>query len=328
MSSSRAVPPPKIMMGTKLLGWAPRYPTTALFYGLGFPVTRTLALVGKWPKVLGGFHGDTQLAKAFEPGPQDVLVCSFFKSGTNWTMQTALQIAHRGEAQFGHIHELIPWIEMPEKRRMTVSASDDSVWHGSPTKLRIVKTHASFDDLLYRPEAKYIWVVRDPKDAFVSGYHFLRNVMLGRLMPSPEQWLELFLSADTPGGSWAQHAASGWANRHQANVLFLTYEEMKADLPGAARRMAALMGVDLTDREFARVVEQSSFAHMKAIGHKFDPPAWPWGKGEGAMIRRGERGSASEFLNDAQKRRIDDYWRAKLKRLGSDFPYDEMFATR
>jgi hypothetical protein len=139
-------------------------------------------------------------------------------------------------------------------------------------------------------------------------------------MASPEQWLELFLSPETPGGSWAQHAAGGWAHRHRDNVLFLTYEEMKADLPGAVRKMAALMRVDLTDRQFARVVEQSSFAHMKTIGHKFDPLVWPLGKSEGAMIRRGERGSASEFLNEAQKRRIDDYWRAELQRLGSDLP--------
>lgn len=313
-------------MGSRSPAWM-RYPAITLFYGIGYPITRVLALLGKWPHVLAGGHGDFALAGQFTPTERDVLVCSYFKSGTNWTMHTALQIAHRGEAQFGHIHELIPWLEMGP-RRMTVPMTDDSVWQNCPTRLRIIKTHVGFDYLVYRPEAKYIWVVRDPKDVFVSSYHFIRSALAGGLMPEPQQWLDLYLSPNTPGGSWARHAAGGWANRHRDNVLFLTYEDMKADLPEATRKVAALMQVDLTDREFARVVEQSDFAHMRSIGHKFDPPAAPWANGVGAMIRRGERGSASELLSEEQKHRIDDYWRAELLRLGSDFPYDDKFATR
>jgi hypothetical protein len=51
----------------------------------------------------------------------------------------------------------------------------------------------------------------------------------------------------------------------------------------------------------------------------------PWTDAKGAMVRRGEHGSADELLDDAQKRRVDDYWRAELQRLGSDFPYDELY---
>lgn len=305
--------------------WA-RYALAGLFYGIGFPLTRVLALFGKWPMTFGAMRRGKPRSRDFTPTAHDVMICSYFKSGTNWTMHTALQIAHRGQAQFAHIHDVVPWIDVPPRFRMAVEPAD-SQWLNSPTGLRVIKTHSAWDDIVYCPAAKYIWVVRDPKDVFVSSYHFIKSLLLGRLMPTPMQWLGLFLSPKTPEGSWAKHVDGGWRNRHRDNVLFLTYEEMKADLPGAVRKMAALMGVALTEAEFAAVVAQSSFAHMKTIEHKFDPPGMPWAKSKGAMIRRGERGVADEFLNDMQKRRVDNYWRAELRSLGSDFPYDEAFAA-
>jgi hypothetical protein len=307
--------------------WA-QYPLIALFYGIGFPVTRLLAAFGQWPKLFGRrLSMSNARAKTYTPTCHDVLVCSYFKTGTNWTMQIALQIAHRGQAQFEHIHDMVPWIELPPRARIAVPVTDESVWQNCPTQLRVIKTHAGFEDIVYRPEARYIWVVRDPKDVFVSSYHFVKAMALGKLMPTPKQWLDLFLSPYTPTGSWARHLDGGWRNRHRDNVLFLTYEDMKADLPAAVTKIAALMEVALTPQEFAAVVEQSSYAHMKAIGHKFDTPGLPWGKSKGSMVRRGERGSADEMLDEQQKRRVDDYWRAELQRLGSDFPYDQTFAA-
>ena len=90
-----------------------------------------------------------------------------------------------------------------------------------------------------------------------------------------------------------------------------------------------LEGVDLTPDELDRVVEQTSYIHMKTIAHKFDVPGGgaPWASGHGAMIRRGQAGGSHELISAADQSRIDDYWRAKLDRLGSDFPYDEAFAV-
>lgn len=308
-------------------GWA-ALPLNALFYGIGYPLTRILALFGWWPRLIGKrMQRMAARAARYEPTERDVLVCSYFKTGTNWTMQIALQVAHRGAARFDHIHDLVPWIDVNPRARMAVPAEDDSLWQECPTGLRVIKTHAGFDHLVYRPEARYIWVVRDPKDVFVSSYHFIKATALGGLMPTPAQWLELFLSPDVPFGSWARHLEGGWRERHRDNVLFLTYEEMKADLPGAVRRIAALMGVDLTPAEFDSVVRQSGYAHMKSIGSKFDMIEMPWTKARGAMVRRGESGSAGELLDASQQQRIDDHWRAELAQLGSDFPYDERFGA-
>jgi hypothetical protein len=198
----------------------------------------------------------------------------------------------------------------------------------APTGLRIIKTHLALDDVPYSPAARYICVVRDPKDVFVSSYHFVRAMVLGPLMPTVAAWLDAFLSPDTPLGSWARHLASGWGARGRGNVLFLTYESMRADLGATVDAIAAFMGVQLRADERAAVIERSSFAYMKSIGHKFDAQGAPWAKPKGAMMRRGKSGASAELLTPEQQRRIDDYWRAELERVGCDFPYDATFNAR
>jgi hypothetical protein len=66
---------------------------------------------------------------------------------------------------------------------------------------------------------------------------------------------------------------------------------------------------------------------MRTINHKFFPNRFtPWSNPNGRMMRNGKTGNASELLTLAQQQRIDDYCQAELKKLGSDFPYDTLFA--
>ncbi len=281
-----------------------------------------------WARLIG--RGITRFCGnfgAYEPTEHDVLVCSYFKSGTNWTMQIAVQIAHHGRAEFEHIHDIVPWPEMPPRAAYAVDAADQSARRSAPTGLRIIKTHLALDKVPYVTVARYICVVRDPKDVFVSSYHFTRATALGPLMPHVAAWLDTFLSPNAAFGSWAKHVASYWHARKRGNVLFMTYEEMRASLPATVDKIAAFMGVALTSAERADVIARSTFEHMKSISHKFDVPASLHASARGAMVRRGERGRSDELLSPADQRRIDDYCRAELAGLGCDFPYDVAFAV-
>ena len=262
---------------------------------------------------------------SYEPSEHDVFVCSYYKSGTNWTMQIALQIAYRGRADYDHIHDLVPWPDMSPRARFAVPLADDGPRRAAPTGLRIVKTHLALDRIPFSPAARYICVVRDPKDVFVSSYHFTRAHIGASMMPPVDAWLDAYLSPDTALGSWAHHLQSYWTVRGRANVLFLTYEAMRADLSGTVDRIAAFMSVELAADEKAAVVAQSTFAHMKAIEDRFDTPGAPWTTASGTMMRRGERGKSDELISAAEQRRIDDYWRAELVASGCDFPYGTAF---
>jgi hypothetical protein len=302
-----------------------RYASLPFFWLLFVPLTRLFPR--RWARVLSrGLSKVLGNFAQYEPNGHDVFACAYFKSGTNWTMQIAVQIAYRGRAEFAHIHDIVPWPDMPDRARYAVPVTDDSAARESPTALRVIKTHLALGQVPYARSARYICVVRDPKDVFVSSYHFVRSIALGPAMPSVAGWLDAYLSADAALGSWAEHLHSYWRARDRDNVLFLTYEAMRRDLPGTVDKIAALMGVTLTPAEKLAVVERSTFDYMKKNSHKFDSPTSPLGSAKGAMVRRGQHGKSGELISAADQRRIDDYWRAELRRLGCDFPYDAAFA--
>jgi aryl sulfotransferase len=147
------------------------------------------------------------------------------------------------------------------------------------------------------------------------------------MMVSAPEWLDLFLSNQFQYGSWAAHIAGYWPWRTRPNVLMLTYDQMLADPPGTVRRVAAFMGVALTEAELALVVEKSSFGYMKAIDRKFVPQPPPPIKTRQVMMRKGARGGSSELLTPAQQAQIDRFVQAELRRLQSDYPYADTFTV-
>ena len=276
--------------------------------------------------VIGAFNARAQRDFAgYEPTPADVLVCSYFKSGTHWAMQMAHQIAHRGAGEYASIYDVIPWPDGP-RPDLNVTLADPRPLALSPTGVRVIKTHAPAQHVPYRPDAKYLCVVRDPKDVFVSSYHFIAAAMLGPLRPSVDTWLSLYLSDDAFCGPWPEFTASYWPWRDRPNVRFLTYEQMQADRPGVVRALAQFLGVDLTDAQRAQVLERSGYAYMKAHDHKYhQSPGTPFSPPGGQMIRAGRHGGSGELLSPTQQTRIDDWCRARMRALGSDFPYDAFY---
>ena len=192
-----------------------------LLYGLLVPVTKSLELAGLWPRILARRPRQGREAFAdYQPTEHDVFVCAFHKSGTNWMLQMTVQTAHRGTACFENIHDVVPWPDAPPIFDIA-PLRDDRQWHASPVGLRVIKTHLPVSAVPYSSQARYLCVVRDPKDVFVSSYHFIKALLLGPMMPSVENFLSLFLSPGFPPGSWAEHLSSGWEARHRLSLIHI-----------------------------------------------------------------------------------------------------------
>lgn len=310
--------------------------TAIPYYILLVPFNWFMKLIGK-PGALFNFIGkrganSKKLAKVFKdysPVAGDIFVSTFSKSGTNWMMQIAHQIAWRGDGEYENIHDAVAWPDTPNKgaqKAMTPLLSDH-IKQLSPTGMRVIKTHLSAHYVPYNVQAKYLIVVRDPKEVFVSSYPFVGS-MAGRIMPSVEDWLDMFLTKHWSmnfGNTWAEHTNSYWELRNKPNVLLISYTELKNQPETGIRRVANTLGVNLTENELNKVIEKSSLQYMKGINHKFNPMSGvklPWGS-EFKMIRKGETGKSSELITREQQIRIDKHFIQELKELGSDFPYAE-----
>src|SRR5215471_7752496 len=266
--------------------------------------------------------------RGYVPGPQDVFVMTYAKSGTNWMMQIAHQLIYHARSEYDHLHDLVPWpdtLAMPGPlKKYAIPIQEATHWRTAPEPLRVIKTHFNWDMLPHSDQARYIAVIRDPKDIFVSPYHFVRDGVYGPAMPTVETWLELFLSPDFPiGGSWAVNTAGYWAERHRSNVLIASFKEMKRDLRGTVKHVARFLGIEVTDDIIGEVCRLSSFEYKKSIDRKFAMGKMIAWREAGAMIRKGVQGGSSEMLTPAQQQRIDEYFIVELARLGSDFPYAE-----
>jgi hypothetical protein len=266
--------------------------------------------------------------KGYIPGKQDVFVAVAAKHGTNWMMQIVYQLIYHGNGEFDHIHCVVPWPDMevgpPVMRGYAIPLEQATQWQTAPECKRVIKTHLNWDRIPYSEDAHYIMVIRDPKDVFVSAYHFINGVVLGPAMPSVNAWFRVFLAGSIAGeDSWAAMSARYWAQRHRPNVLVLSFKSMTRDLRGTVVKVADFLNIHVSDDVIDRVCDKSSFAYMKSIDDRFRPwPMVPWAP-DPVMMRKGTHGTSSELLTAEQQRQMDAYFIGELQRLGSDLPYEE-----
>jgi hypothetical protein len=293
-------------------------------------VAKRLGLSRKIVEVASAvLRSDRSMRAAFagyEPTERDVVVATYVKSGTNWAMQICQQLAHRGAAEFDHIHDLVPWPDNMDGR--PIGLHDPASWRDSPTGLRVIKTHLGEAYVPRSQAARYVVVLRDPKEILVSSYHFMAPLLGVADTLDPADWLDLFLTSRESGvEDWLDHSLGWWGLRDTPEVLVLFFADMTRDLPGATDRIAAHLAVTLSSDERNAVIERSGLAWMKANNDKFAPVPLPFVQPTHVpdMVRRGVSGGSDELYTPEQFARVDALALASLARRGSAFPYAARF---
>lgn len=239
------------------------------------------------PRVIQNHIQDSTRWDTFEYRDDDIVIATWSKTGTTWMQQIVSQLLHNGDPEVCP-NVLSPWLDM------RVAPLDEILGLLNDQKQRrFIKTHLPADALPWNPTAEYIFIARDVRDTIWSLHHHfsigtstlwqLLNEYPGRVGPpmspppaDPRGPLTDLLEDDTrptiPWPFWSL-MRSWWALRDQPNVLLVHFGDMKKDLDGEMKRIAAFLGVDgLTDSQWKGAVEHSGFDWMKEHADRFAPP--------------------------------------------------------
>lgn len=260
---------------------------------------------------------DFARAVHYEPEEGDVFVVTQMKCGTTWMQQIVYEIAMRGQGNLGddgdrHIYAVSPWIES------SWAVSIEDAPRLGEERLRVIKTHMPTKLLPIGEKGRYIYVTRHPIACFASCADFV-GMLLGPMSPSRERLLEWFCSERMWWGPWPDHVEGWWrAAQAHPNVLFVHFEEMRADLAATVDRVAAHLGVTLTPAEREAVVTKSDFAYMKAHEGRFAmaPPS-PFGEHDGDFMPSGSSDRQNAVILP-ERARITAFCREKFR--GASYP--------
>ncbi|KAJ8314013.1 hypothetical protein KUTeg_008574 [Tegillarca granosa] len=148
----------------------------------------------------------------------DVIICTYPRSGTNWTNEIVGMLLNNSAE---YIDSILDYMDMIPKEKLAEQLSP--------------RLYISHLPLKYLPEqlaekGRIICVFRNPKDVAVSFYKFLIKVNFADFTGSFGDFLKLFLNGDLPGGTWFGHVKEWEKDIEEKNaksILPIYYEDMK-----------------------------------------------------------------------------------------------------
>ncbi|KAH6933650.1 hypothetical protein HPB50_017357 [Hyalomma asiaticum] len=165
----------------------------------------------------------------------DLLQVTYPKSGTHWLLYIT-QLILKEDEPIGSYEELLGSTRFIEYEL-------DAPEYKSSTEIRSLCTHLPLRKDKLNPEAKYIYLARNPWDVCDSCYR--QEADFGNLRPGEsafDEFLEKFLTGQMHRGCYFQHLMAGYSLRDEPNVLFLTYEQLKRDTRATVLALARFLG--------------------------------------------------------------------------------------
>jgi len=220
--------------------------------------------------------------KNFEIRDDDTWVISFPKTGTTWTQEMVWcmmkDLDFEGAKE--DLDKRFPYFEIRANWSPCLASMISSNFENATKEPfqdsftvvanlpspRFIKSHLHLS-LLPRAlregstGAKIIYVARNPKDTCISFYH--HSCLLDGYGGSLEQFVGAFVTDNVFCSPFWTHLKEFWELRNRKDLLFLKYEDMKADLPSVIRQTADFLGKEISEPQVSSLEEHLSFENMK-----------------------------------------------------------------
>ncbi|OMO97283.1 hypothetical protein COLO4_14730 [Corchorus olitorius] len=270
----------------------------------------------------------------FKPRPTDIILSTSPKCGTTWLRALNFAILNRNSYDFDNNHPLFS-----SNPRDLVLFFEGYIQEGGSTSFieslpspRLLSSHLPFSlfpNSITSSSCRFVYVCRNPKDAFVSMWHFM-NKLRGRMELPPlaiEHAFDLFCNGVSLNGPFWDHVLGYWkASLESPNkVLFLKYEDVKRETSAYVRKMAEFLDLPFSaDEENQGIVEKivnlCSFENLsnldvnkvvnKAIFHKIQNPEF---------FRKGQVGDWVNHLTLEMTEILDQITQEKFQGTGLSF---------
>lgn len=233
--------------------------------------------------------------------PDDIVISTPPKAGTTWTQMICALLIFQTTDFPRALDAMSPWVDMISRGHADLVADVNAQRHR-----RFFKTHTPLDGLPRDERVTYLCVGRDPRDSGISWDNHMANIDADALMamraaavaadaaagkepadtpdgPPPtagqpartqqERFVAWIDNPDPIGGLAAilHHLSVFWQARDQPNIILLHYDDLRADLGGQMRGLAARLGIEVPEDRWPDLVRAATFDHMRDHATELTP---------------------------------------------------------
>nr|XP_020835166.1 sulfotransferase 1C1 [Phascolarctos cinereus] len=252
----------------------------------------------------------------FQAKPDDLLIATYAKAGTTWTLEIVDMIQNDGDikkcqrANTFDRHPFLEWTLPPPLN----SGLDLAIKMPSP---RTLKTHLPVQMLppfFWEQNSKIIYIARNAKDCLVSYYHFSR---MHKMLPDPgtlEEYIEKFMNGRVLWGSWYDHVKGWWDAKEKHPILYLFYEDMKENPKQEIQKMLKFLEKDLSEEILNKIIYHTSFDIMKQnpMANHTTQPSSIMDHSISPFMRKGIPGDWKNHFTVAQNEKFDEDYKKKM----------------
>ena len=292
---------------------------------------------------------DSSRWDGFAIRPDDIVIATYPKCGTTWTQRIVDLLVFQDPAPRA-IMDTAVWLDS----RIFATREEDAATLEAQKHRRFIKSHLPFDALPIYDTVKYIHVARDGRDAFLSWHNhergftpeakmrvgaiIMNDPVLAPLMmaggPPPEMpedpqvyfqtWIARAEEEPRTGPgvelSYFDFENTYWSERDRKNLLFVHYNDLKADLAGEMRRISEFLEIDTPPDRLATLAKAAEFDSMKANGEALLPKIGQYfDNGPQRFLNKGTNGRWRDILTEADLARYEAVFRRKVSPACADW---------